>query len=56
MALTFEFDNVADQSAKMKVIGVGGAGGNAINQMIEADLKGVDSLAINTDLQALNNN
>ncbi len=56
MALTFEFDNVADQSAKMKVIGVGGAGGNAINQMIEAELRGVDFLAINTDLQALNNN
>ncbi len=56
MALTFEFDNVADQSAKMKVIGVGGAGGNAINQMIEAELKGVDFLAINTDLQALSNN
>ncbi len=56
MALTFEFDNVADQSAKMKVIGVGGAGGNAINQMIEAELKGVDFLAINTDLQALSSN
>ncbi len=56
MALTFEFDNVADQSAKMKVVGIGGAGGNAINQMIEAELKGVDFLAINTDLQALNFN
>ncbi|NOY77949.1 MAG: cell division protein FtsZ [Calditrichaeota bacterium] len=56
MPLTFEYDSLADQSAKMKVIGVGGAGGNAINRMIESELKGVDFLAINTDLQALNTN
>ncbi len=54
MPLTFEYDSLADQSAKMKVIGVGGAGGNAINRMIESELNGVDFLAINTDLQALN--
>lgn len=56
MPLTFEYDSLAEQSAKMKVIGVGGAGGNAINRMIESELKGVDFLAINTDLQALNTN
>lgn len=54
MSLTFEYDNLAEQSAKMRVIGIGGAGGNAINRMIDSELKGVDFLAVNTDLQALN--
>jgi len=39
--------------ARIKVIGVGGAGGNALNRMIEADLQGVEFWAINTDAQAL---
>ncbi len=43
----------SDKAAKIKVIGVGGAGGNAINNMIEADLKGVKFIAANTDAQAL---
>ncbi len=43
-------------SAKMKVAGVGGAGGNALNCMIGAGLQSVDFLAINTDAQALNQN
>lgn len=42
--------------AKIKVIGVGGSGGSAINRMISAKIKGVDFIAINTDLQALHNN
>lgn len=42
-----------DKSAKIKVIGVGGAGGNAINNMIEANLQGVKFIAANTDAQAL---
>jgi len=42
--------------AKMKVIGVGGAGGNAVNRMIESGLSGVDFIAINTDAQALDAN
>lgn len=42
--------------AKIKVIGVGGAGGNAINTMIKSSLDGVDFIAANTDLQALQNN
>lgn len=40
--------------ANLKVIGVGGGGSNAINRMVEADIKGVDFLAVNTDAQALN--
>lgn len=40
-------------SAKIKVIGVGGAGNNAVNRMIEAKLTGVEFIAINTDAQAL---
>ena len=44
-----------DQLAKIKVIGVGGAGNNAVNRMIEAGIKGVDFIVANTDLQVLNN-
>jgi cell division protein FtsZ len=58
-----EFDNLSilldekfESSARMKVIGVGGAGGNAINTMVEAGLKGVDFIAVNTDAQALGQN
>ncbi|MFC2156417.1 cell division protein FtsZ [Acidobacteriota bacterium] len=42
--------------AKIKVIGIGGGGGNAINRMIEARIEGVEFIAINTDLQSLNTN
>ena len=42
-----------DKSAKIKVIGVGGAGGNAINNMIDSRLQGVKFIAVNTDSQAL---
>ncbi|WP_300461386.1 cell division protein FtsZ [Desulfobacula sp.] len=42
-----------DNSAKIKVIGVGGAGGNAVNNMIDAKLKGVKFIVANTDIQAL---
>jgi len=45
----------AETFAKIKVIGVGGAGGNAINRMIEEGIRGVEFIAINTDVQALNN-
>ena len=40
-------------SAKIKVLGVGGAGGNAINDMISSQMVGVDFIAANTDAQAL---
>ncbi len=43
----------AEKSAKIKVIGVGGAGGNAINNMIASNLQGVKFIAANTDMQAL---
>lgn len=42
-----------ETTAKIKVIGIGGAGGNAINNMVEADLKGVEFIVANTDSQAL---
>lgn len=49
----FELDGNYDNFAKIRVIGVGGGGNNAINRMIEAGMKGVDFIAINTDKQAL---
>jgi len=51
-----QFDSLAEQSAKIKVIGVGGAGGNAVNGMIEAGLSGVEFIVINTDAQDLDKN
>ena len=42
-----------EQSAKIKVIGIGGAGGNAINNMVDSNLLGVEFIAANTDAQAL---
>src|SRR4051794_37948392 len=43
----------ADSAARIKVIGVGGGGGNAVNRMIDAQLRGIEFIAANTDLQAL---
>ncbi|MEE8336147.1 MAG: cell division protein FtsZ [Candidatus Neomarinimicrobiota bacterium] len=54
--MLFEFDDIAEQKARLKVIGVGGAGGNAVNRMIQAGMKGVDFIVINTDAQDLENN
>jgi cell division protein FtsZ len=54
--MAIEFDEKAEMSAKLKVIGVGGAGGNAINTMVSAGLAGVDFISINTDAQALEQN
>ncbi len=48
-----EFDMENNQFAVIKVIGVGGGGSNAVNRMIDAGLKGVEFVAINTDRQAL---
>lgn len=48
-----EFDVDVNSVAQIKVVGVGGAGNNAINRMISAGLKGVEFYAINTDKQAL---
>jgi len=49
----FEIEEVRGQRAKIKVVGVGGAGGNAINNMIASNLHGVEFIAVNTDMQAL---
>lgn len=55
-ALTFDFVEQTRRAARIRVVGVGGAGGNAINRMIEDQLCGVDFIAVNTDLQALDQN
>lgn len=49
-----EFEPYIDQFARIKVIGVGGGGNNAVNRMIEAGVEGVEFIAVNTDGQALN--
>ncbi|MFC7372086.1 cell division protein FtsZ [Fictibacillus iocasae] len=49
-----EFDMNMDQFATIKVIGVGGGGGNAVNRMIEHGVQGVEFICVNTDAQALN--
>ena len=49
--MSFSDDN--QEGAKIKVIGVGGGGSNAVNRMIRAKLEGVEFIAANTDLQAL---
>lgn len=51
--MIFEFEESTSQNARMKVAGVGGGGGNAVNRMIEEHLEGVEFISINTDAQAL---
>jgi cell division protein FtsZ len=51
-----ELDTLANRGAKIRVVGVGGGGTNAVNSMIDKGLIGVDFIAINTDLQALERN
>ena len=54
MESEYEENNyMMDGTALIKVIGVGGAGNNAINRMIESGIKGVEFIAVNTDRQAL---
>ena len=50
----FELEIDSTNTAKLKVVGCGGAGGNAVNRMIGAGLRGVEFIAANTDMQALN--
>lgn len=49
----FDLEEVIEGGAKIKVVGVGGCGCNAVNNMIAASLKGVEFIAVNTDVQAL---
>ena len=49
----FELMDSYSQSAVIKVLGVGGGGGNAVSHMVQAGLEGVDFICINTDAQAL---
>jgi len=51
--MAFEIANENEEVTKIKVIGVGGGGGNAINRMVEAGVQGVEFIAINTDKQVL---
>ncbi len=54
--MDFTFDSDDNKNAIIKVIGVGGAGGNAVNRMIDEGVQGVSFIAANTDVQALNSN
>ncbi len=51
--MPFEFAEEKVRHAKIKVVGVGGAGGNAVNRMIDSELSGVEFIAVNTDAQVL---
>ena len=53
MAMEYSLDSSQNTGANIKVIGVGGAGGNAVNRMIADDVKGVEFIIANTDVQAL---
>lgn len=53
MAIYYEIDETSGLSAKIKVIGVGGGGGNAINNMIRKNMTGVEFIVANTDAQAI---
>ena len=50
------FDLPVEKSSIIKIIGVGGGGGNAVNRMIEAGLSGVEFISVNTDAMALDSN
>ena len=48
-----DLDRTLEGNARIRVVGVGGGGSNAVNRMIRSNLKGVEFIAINTDHQAL---
>ncbi len=54
--MVFELEETVAQNARMKVVGVGGGGGNAVNRMIAEHLTGVEFISVNTDAQALLHN
>lgn len=51
--MEFEIDNDFDNVVQIKVIGVGGGGGNAVNRMVSSEIQGVEFIAVNTDRQVL---
>ena len=51
--IEFQNDQLTNNYASIKVVGCGGGGGNAVNRMVQAGLKGVEFIAVNTDMQAL---
>jgi len=53
LAMAFEISNEFEDATQIKVIGVGGGGGNAVNRMVRSGLQGVEFIAINTDKQVL---
>ena len=54
--LRLTLDPEARRGAKIKVVGIGGGGGNAVNRMVDVGLNGVEFIVANTDLQALDHN
>jgi cell division protein FtsZ len=54
--MVFELEQTVSQNARMKVVGVGGGGGNAVNRMVTEHLMGVEFISVNTDAQALLSN
>src|SRR5574342_92320 len=54
--MIFELEETVTQNARMKVVGVGGGGGNALNRMVDEHLVGVEFISVNTDAQALLHN
>ena len=53
MTINFKAPEIKELQPRLLVMGVGGAGGNAINEMIENNLQGVEFIAVNTDAQDL---
>ena len=53
--MPFELEENFDSGVNIKVVGVGGGGSNAVNRMIETNIRGVEFIAVNTDSMALDN-
>ncbi len=53
MQMNFDMDNDTGRVVNIKVVGVGGGGGNAVNHMVESNIQGVEFISLNTDKQAL---